>query len=624
MKLESLIIIFLLIIIPIAMVFSEYVDKRIETEKKELSYNTKLLNSTHDAIKEFQLRTVNNEFSYDTNNKIIDIESAINTFFTSLSSNFGYSGYSTEAMKEYVPAVVFTLYDGYYIYSPYRNTLTDVPKFVEGGSTPKSECYDQSYSEEGENYFGLKPYVYYSCRYKINDQNDFVITYTLDNYITIQGIINGKYIYDYGYIYAIANNKDDTGIYKDGDTYWYNGVQFKAGDTEELKEYIGKEEKVDKLYSYVKINGKKYYLENGSHNKFDNGNYKIFYIDKHGEKNYDQFKTDSNENTKAYKAIIGNKSAYEYYKNAYEFSERVLTSDTLPENNNTDKMNTQINQGYGLKDLMSSKAEIYDNSFTENTDIKEYGDFKIFSGTPQFEDSNFNKHRKSIIRYVVETNLLPAITSYASNSNTVDEFLMPKIKDTDWDLIENNVCAISFMQGMNIGSKKYNGYSVVANTLTKEYVDEDDIYIVSGNKYYKVNDNCFDDASMSLFEKVKWDGTNNKYIQANTDEGFYAGISKLDFEQRRILQDKSQTIYYYPQHPLGSYTSIFGSNGIKPIDKDMYQYIASLDVNVEKNKKIKEIYYKALGRERWSSFNINNINFELYRSNDLQYFLNSY
>ena len=632
MKLESLIIVFLLIIIPITMVLSEYVDKRIEAEKTELNFNTKLLNSTHDAIKEYQLRTVNNEFSYDTNNKIVDIESSINTFFTSLSSNFGYSGYNTEAMKEYVPAVVFTLYDGYYIYSPYRNTLTDIKnKDIDGVTDPDYIGYDSSYSKEGENYYGLKPYVYYSCRYTYDpiDLNDFVITYTLDNYITIQGKINGTYVYDYGYLYGISDTRNDNNgtIFKEKvsggeDIYWYNGVKFEKGDKEELQEYVE-----DNLYSYVKINGKKYYLKKGK-----NENAEIFYIEKNGEKNYSQFSTPEDKQ-KAYNAIKGNISAYEYYKNAYEFSERVLTNKTQSQlSNPRDKMDTELkNGGYNLKDKLNSKHAVYfkeiveqkaNNTFNANgiVDLTEYGEFKIFDyndttiSPPQLEDSNFNKHRKSIIRYVVETNLLPAITSYASNSKSVDEFLMPKISDTDWDLIEKNVCAISFMQGMNIGFKKYNGYSVVANSLTKEYVDEDDIYIVKDKTYYRVNDSSLNEVD----KKVKWNNTAKAY--QNNNSGFYAGILKIDFEERRILDsDSKQTKYYFMQHPLGSYTSIFGSTGINTINKDMYQYFEE-----HPNDTIKEIYYKALGRERWGAFNINNVNFERDGSNNVKYFLDSY
>lgn len=606
MKLESLIVFFLIIIIPITIVLSEYVNKRIETEKTELSYNTKLLNSTHDAIKEYQLRTINDEFSYDANNKILDIESAINTFFTSLNSNFGFTGYNTEAMKEYVPAVGFTLYDGYYIYSPYRNTLTEIEKGKEGDEIDPGH-YDPDYSKEDVTYFGLKPYVYYSCRYKYGTNNDFIITYTLDNYITIQGTINGEYVYDYGYLYAINNGPNS--ITKTSDGYEYDGIKFTDSDKEELQEYGVDKDGNYKIYSYVKINGKKYYLESGT-----DENSKIFYIEKNGERNYDQFKT--NEDKKAaYLAIKNNKSAYEYYKNAYEFSERVLTNKTqLQLSNSQDKMGKK-HGGYNLRDIKSSHAVYYKEANINGTiNLKDFGDFFIFKDTPQSEDSNFNKHRKSIIRYVVETNLLPAITSYASNSHSVDEFVMPKISDADWDLIENNVCVVSFMQGMNIGFKKYNGYSVVANTLTKEYVDENDIYIVKDKTYYRVNDSSLN----GVYKKVKWNKTAKSY--QNDNSGFYAGILKIDFEERRILDSKSkQTKYYFMQHPLGSYTSIFGSTGINTINKDMYQYFQE-----NSNDTIKEIYYKALGRERWESFNVNNVNFEKYGSNDPIYFLESY
>ena len=81
MKLQSLAIIFIIIIMPISMVLSEYISNKIETEERELSYNTKLLNSTYDAIKAYQLNTVNNAFGDVTNKKIQDIEAAAKTFY---------------------------------------------------------------------------------------------------------------------------------------------------------------------------------------------------------------------------------------------------------------------------------------------------------------------------------------------------------------------------------------------------------------------------------------------------------------------------------------------------------------------------------------------------------------
>ena len=60
MKLESLIIIFLIIVMPMTMVLTEFVNNKIEILETEMSYDTKLFNSTADAVKAYQLNNVNN------------------------------------------------------------------------------------------------------------------------------------------------------------------------------------------------------------------------------------------------------------------------------------------------------------------------------------------------------------------------------------------------------------------------------------------------------------------------------------------------------------------------------------------------------------------------------------
>ena len=60
MKIQYLAVIFILIILPIIMVFSEYLGNQIDTIKTENLYNARLLDSTYDAIKAYQLNTVNN------------------------------------------------------------------------------------------------------------------------------------------------------------------------------------------------------------------------------------------------------------------------------------------------------------------------------------------------------------------------------------------------------------------------------------------------------------------------------------------------------------------------------------------------------------------------------------
>ncbi len=634
MKLQSLAIIFIIIIMPITMVFSEYVNNLIKTQENELSYDTKLLNSTYDAIKAYQLNTVNNAFGDVTNKKIQDLEAAAKTFYNALSSNFGYTGYRSEVMKEYVPALVFTLYDGFYTYSLYNNTITNVKN---GKDYPESHGYAPSYSTDGSLQEGLKPFVYYTCRYVNDAKNyDFSISYTLDNYITIQGMINNEYVYDNGYLYSVG-----TGAGKlqkvDDITYKYEDVEFKKSDTEELKEYVpdtnsGEADGYVKEYSYAKINGKKYYLHEGYYGGSSSyihdtilgedidKNAGIFFIDENGERNYSQamYKDDdatsTNEFLKYYRAIKKNKSAYEYYKRAYEFSKMVLTSSAI--SGYKDKAGTEHSRAYNLagKEIQASNAVFYSDRNPNYTSLKSYGDIKIFSTDDihdeRIEDSSspFNQHRKAVIRYVIETTLSSAIASYSSSAQN-SNFVMPKISETDWEIIQEDVCAISFLQGMSIGSKKYNGYAVVANTLTKEYVGENDIYIIRNDDIYcRVNDGTIASGN----------------VNGKDSKGYYQGAWKIDFEQKQgrlIYTDKEKSIFYYPIKGEGSYSSIMGSFDRNSIETtNMRNYLKTVS-----NTNLKEAYYKALARERWGAYNVNNVNYELYDySNENEYFLKDY
>ncbi len=619
MKLESLTVIFLVIIIPISMVLSQYINRRIQTERIEIEYNTKLLNSTFDAIKAYQLNTVNNSFGDDANAKVSDLEAAANTFYNSLATNFNFIGTKRGAMKDYVPAIAFTLYDGFYIHSPYTNTLVDV------------EEIDEGFSKKDEKTEGLKPYIYYSCRYKY-DNSDFIITYTLDNYITIQGYIGGfdedHYVYDAGYLM--------NGIAKSGEKYTIGNTTITKNNTEELKEYVGNTE-----YPYVKINGVKYYLANDNEVTDENAEEaKIFYIDSSGQKNFSQFNNEPENIKKLYNAIKHNKSAYEYYKNAYEFRDRIYASGDISKKGYIDKSGKEVKFGYNLINLNSSDAVFVTNPDSNNiTHIPE--NVYIFQGyreyNLQWQKSNFNQHRRAVIRYIIETNLISAISNYSTGSG--EEYVMPKISEDDWELIQDEPCAISFMQGMVINSKIFNSYKVVQNTLSKEHVDENDIYLLTtDNTYVRVTDNGLTTPTNSFIK-----------IKEKSTLGYYAGIWKLNFE-KKIDRSEGEEIPYVPmsykdlnnqvQGYIGSYTSIMGSSGIEYnnlnnlYNGDMYEYVkkginpySSNPISAgEKNRKnIETAYFYALGRERHGAFNINNINYELYGSNTPEkYFLKDY
>lgn len=594
MKIQHLAIIFLLIILPIDIVLSLYIDAQINTLRLQSIYDSKLVTCAYDALEVFQSNAIADTENDIVNAKMDNIEASASTFLTSLQTSFGYSGYKATVMQEYVPAVVYTMYDGYYIYSKFNNTLSET--YVRS---------DSSYNE-GTTIEGLKSYVYYSCRYQRNrtsdKYDDFVITYTLDNYITIQGIIDGVYVNDSGYLIDGITKINGT------DEYEYDGISFSETSTETLKELVG-----DKFYNYVKINGIKYYHDDGGTPE-DKSDDRIFHI-VNGTKNYSQAKFGTDEFDKYYKAIYENKSAYLYYKEAYEFT-NLVRSDRKYNKKTDSEGNIQYEWiGYGLSDLSSKDAVYWDSEANNGSggkgnfvSIPDFGNYNIFEASTekyiQDSDSDFNQHRAAVIRYTIETNLTAAIAGFSEYSDQL-EFAMPKISETNWDIIENNVCIIGFLQGLDIGTKKYNGYAVVANTTTEEYVDEDAIYIVTDdNQYHRANEKDL-----------------LVYTIGNSD-----GVFKSDFERHYIKETDSSTgnqttIYYYPKSPnkteiySASYSSVINQTAVDTTYSDMYKYMRNLDNDTAKN--IKTAYYTALARERYSSYKVSHD-----KANN--YFLNNY
>ena len=157
MKIQSLAVMFIILILPISIVLSTYTQNRVQTLSLQSQYDSKLNNATYDALKAYQINSFNSNTSTFTNSKMRDIKASVNTFFNSLATNFSTVGYTKDTLQNYVPAVVYTMYDGYYIYSPYTNTWDN--------ETMNTNTESQSY-KNGEQIYGLKPYVYYSCRYK--------------------------------------------------------------------------------------------------------------------------------------------------------------------------------------------------------------------------------------------------------------------------------------------------------------------------------------------------------------------------------------------------------------------------------------------------------------------------
>lgn len=595
MKIQELAIVFILIIFPISLLLSEYTQFQIKTLNMQTEYDSKLTAATYDAIKAFQINAKNETYSAMINPKMENIEASVNAFRNSIKSTFELNGYSEEDINSYIPALVFTLYDGFYIYSPYQNInyryeirkVKDASgNYVYDASGNPIYEYDADGNPvyeldasgnkimadgNGENAYGLKSFITYSCRY-LKGSTDVVITYALDNYITVEGMVNGEYVSKGGYLIDNINVS--------GENVTYNGVTIEA---EKLMEYVPRNNQV---YPYAKINGTKYYfMENYFPIKDANGiivDYKdsIVYISNGIP--YVQAKEDDFSFESYMEKIMNNENAKEYYKQAYEFTDWFYNETNLGSLTYGDAYDQMVNE-----DGETVITYIWPG---DTTKIFEDDDGRNVEN----ELSNFNQHRLKVIRRKIEVNLAIAIANYNSYSNVENVFQMPLIKEDEWDQIINNISLISFLQGLPIGGKIYNGYTLVTNSESEEVVNEEYIYILGDDgSYHKVGDKGFSDGTVKV---------NAGYYQGNTDAGGEkyrsAGRVNLDFESVMLLND-DKAFYYYPlKNYNASYNSVVMQNKINTYD-DIYEYVNSCNAN------LKKAFYTALGRERASKYNTN-------------------
>ncbi len=526
MKIESLAIIFIIIILPISLVLQTYTQNRINTLSEQILCDSKLNDATYDALKAYQINNLNAGSAESANEKMRDIKASVNTFFNSMSNSFKSLGYTKESIQNYVPALVYTMYDGYYIYSPYVNNWNGEDFHQVGG--------ENATYRENQTLFGLKPYVYYSCRY-VKENIDVVITYTLDNYITIQGTINGNECNESGYL--LSN------VHDNGSIVTYNGIQIP------IETNIMENVYMDGQYRTlpcIKKNGQKYYVFNNKVYTILNGR--------------------SNEQTNniTVDEVLNNNNAQKYYKEAINFK-------TFIEQNHLNDLTTE--NAIGIED-----EELRQKFNQQRLKIFDF-DHSVggFSGGIEAETSNFNEHRRDIIKYSVERNLSIAIANFNNySSETSVNFQMPKLKETDWDKILNNISLITFLQGVNIGNgvgKVYNGYSIITNNKNKDVVTEDSIVI-------RANDN--------LIHDVTERDLNNR--------GNLLGLYNINTELWSSIDENGDEAKYYPIENEFSYSSMVEKRNLAKSDNEtLAQYLNG-------KTDLATAYYTSLGRERYGLY----------------------
>ena len=605
MKIQYLAVVLVIIIVPISIVMSGYIQNQIEAIEMQTKLDNNLINATYDAVKAFQLNTTNNKYSSLSDSKIRDIQASVNTFYNSLITSMYQYAASKEDLEGYIPALLYTLYDGYYIYSSSRNVYS-----ATGEGEDLQVDIDLNTTSDYDN--RLKPFVYYSAKYRLDNGNIIIVNYTLDNAITVYGDLGDGQGFQTRSGYLI--NPDLVNIIDEHNhILTYDGLEIRPEIlTEHLLFHDEDNGTTEGDFRYIYYGSDKYYQDED-----DAGN--LLYYDTEGRMitdssitgipvlfRYDNYiKAYVNDNdTLAYArdCNMQSTSAYDYYKEAKEFSQWV----------NNSKL-SEIEQSDMLK-IENGTENIGNNYLSENT-----GTEKIFNtrgidnpNNPLLSSSTFNNHRLAVIRKSIETNLTTVINRYSAS--TAFNYEMPIISDDDWYSILNNVSMVSFMQGMTIGYRVYNNYAVITNNVNKEVVNTNNIYIVTD------------------------DGTNTreyhqpgcKYLLEGIQDGSLsiAGVYPTTSFQRqsiRTSENPEDDLHYYLQakddhYIVGCYHCIVNSTTSYDID-DIIDGNALVDfVNSTENggdgtptfesdndayEEVRKKYLTALARERNDLYKLN-------------------
>lgn len=531
MRLQHVSVLFVLIFMPIILVTSYFINLQVRTIKLETSYNEKLINATYDAMTAFELNTANEDLSTVSDSLRGIIDASNNIFFNTLCTNFGISNASKSYIQPYIPAILYTLYDGYYIYAPtnipeicidnYGRTIrtSDLgvkyleSKTVNGikigfyefnknsleyvDNNPEDYHLKSGFSEAeyGGNKVTELPEEYSQILYKNNDGTYSTQLHTISSNYNKSTYYKRDYILKSYIPYSAryANSSMDITVNYTLDNFVT--IEGSIGNTYYTKSgYLINPNLISKIeigpndsspiktirvtnwtdYSQEIINN---YIE-------DQANYyvKVYLSDGTQISTRDGIIDVYNEKTGGYEKNYWEdaKSAVKYYVDSF------LLSCWVNENINSITASNLKKTEYSVGDIQkmaTSSDNISDTQsvllqnllydFSNDTAVKP---FEIgTSNNPESEVSTFYMHKRNVIKNSIAYNLMLSMLVYTEESR-VNEFNMPVFSEAEWDRIINNVSITSFMEGMKCGLKYYNNYVTVTSTNNEISVTDNEIY----------------------------------------------------------------------------------------------------------------------------------------------------
>lgn len=617
MKLQHVTVMFIIIFMPILMVTSYFISLQVETIKLESSYDEKLLKATHDAMTSFELNTANEDLSSVADSLRSIIDASNNIFFNTLCTNMGVSNASKSFVQPFIPAILYTLYDGYYIYSPTNTPEICTDKY---GRTIRTSDYGVKFEKSvpGKG-IGIYKFNKNAIKYDVNTPTEPI---GLESGFDEDGVNYNNYEVNYNdlkrdnieqeYGQILYKNKDGTystqlhtftGADVNLSTYYKRSYILKSyipysaryyNDSGETPYDITINYTLDNFMTVEGKIGDIYYTKSGylikkdlvKNIKVDGGEISSWtqyskdvlddYVDKPNE--HEIIVELSNDITISNKdgcVDVRNgsgvtteywddaQSAVKYYVDSYIFS------NWFYENLSGISEKDLKNIGYSVADINEVESSVdYDTSLQNNMlydfSLSNIKPFDV-DNDPENLESDFCKHKRNVIKNSITYNLILSMIVYTEESRTV-EFNMPVFKESEWDSILNNVSIVSFMEGLRCGLKYYNNYAIVTGTNNEISVTDNEIYYVprtvqtineAGDQIVSnLEDNFGDEIAHRIdCEELNLGGTDNFYN--------YNWLGCISFKSKEIKYDKileKDGSYTYDHKAYTDYNCIVDSN----------------------------------------------------------------
>ena len=644
MKVDGLAVVLAIILLPIILVVTYYIQLQVDTIATENTYNTNLLDATYDAMSAFEINTANEQLSSVADSMRSIVLASNNIFLNTLATNFGVSNASKEYIQPYIPAVLYTMYDGYYIYAPTETAIVAEKKESVEGSTDlqkttgylsvgeekaeeiKSsvEGYDDAYygdiiyEKENGGYtvnkehakkdtdYILKSYVQYSARYKKGSTKDVTINYTLDNYLNIVGTIGDVYYTKTGYLIkdglvtnaTIGADTIDLKNYNEDDAK--NRILGIASNAEELRTVAADSASVE--VNGVEITSN---FKNIKDKIFTMTNQEIFSISEAETqlaKIYEAYNVgnlDLLEDIRELEYEIQNCKAVAYYISSACFSNWVYAN--LSDLTYGDIQDNAMSEYYG------------DTNYTSTSGAGESDLYYNFSGndTPIFRDdahpdpedteSNFNTHKMEVIKNSIKYNLNLSMSAYSKMEHPY-ECSLPVLLDEEWDKILSNISIVSFMQGWDCGLDVFNSYQIVSSTNNELTVTPSEIYYVKKSNFNK---------EVGSYHRIDCKYLKEEYTDSPCSE--YIAFKSKEVKYDKVY-DKSTGDYKYDHRNLAcytcintnNYTSLFKSKNDKWYEDNDKKYTSYYDrISSLENDELKVAGYIGIAKERQNIYKTN-------------------